>query len=139
MPRLLDAGFRVRCLVRDATRLQGRAWRGEVEVIEGDVLRPDTLAAAMCGAAAAYYLVHSLGAGSDFSARDVQAARNFGIAAHAAGIARIIYLGGLGDPDTELSAHLRSRQQTGRCVAGKRSGRHRVSRRGDCGIGQPVI
>jgi len=57
--------------------------------------------------------VHSLGAGSDFSERDVQAARNFGNAAKSAGIKRIIYLGGLGDPATALSAHLRSRHQTG--------------------------
>jgi len=113
IPRLLDAGFRVRCLVRDATRLQGRAWRGDVELAEGDVLRPDSLAAAMSGAAAAYYLVHSLGAGAGFSGRDVQAARNFGTAATCAGVGRIIYLGGLGDPAADLSAHLRSRQDTG--------------------------
>lgn len=113
VPRLLEAGFRVRCLVRDASRLQGRRWRDEVELTQGDVLRPDSLAAAMDGAVAAYYLVHSLGAGADFSERDVQAARNFGEAAKAAGVGRIIYLGGLGDPATELSAHLRSRQQTG--------------------------
>ena len=116
VPRLLDAGFRVRCLVRDASRLQGRPWRDEVDLIEGDVLRPESLAAAMEGAVAAYYLVHSLGAGADFSARDVQAARNFGAAAKAAGVGRIIYLGGLGDPATELSAHLRSRQQTGEAL-----------------------
>ncbi len=113
VPRLLDAGYRVRCLVRDASRLQGRAWHSEVELIEGDVLLPDSLPAAMHGAAAAYYLVHSLGAGADFSARDTQAARNFSLAAMGAGVGRIIYLGGLGDPATELSAHLRSRQQTG--------------------------
>ena len=63
---LLDAGYRVRCLVRDATRLQGRAWRDGVETIEGDVLRPESLADAMRDAAVAYYLVHSLGAGADF-------------------------------------------------------------------------
>lgn len=59
VPRLLEAGFRVRCLVRDASRLQGRPWRDEVELIEGDVLRPDSLTAAMAGAEAAYYLVHN--------------------------------------------------------------------------------
>jgi uncharacterized protein YbjT (DUF2867 family) len=113
VPRLLDAGYRVRCLVRDATRLQGRAWRDDVETIEGDALRPEALAAAMRGAAVAYYLVHSLGAGADFSERDVHAARNFGVAAKGEAAERIIYLGGLGDPATELSAHLRSRHQTG--------------------------
>ena len=116
VPRLLEAGYRVRCLVRDATRLQGRVWRDEVEVVEGDVLRPDSLANALRGTAVAYYLVHSLGAGADFSERDAQAARNFGAAAKSAGVERIIYLGGLGDPATALSAHLRSRQQTGEAL-----------------------
>lgn len=116
VPRLLEAGFRVRCLVRDTSRLQGRTWRDQIELIEGDVLRPDSLTAAMDGAVAACYLVHSLGAGSGFSERDVQAACNFGSAAKIAGVGRIIYLGGLGDPATELSAHLRSRQQTGEAL-----------------------
>jgi uncharacterized protein YbjT (DUF2867 family) len=71
------------------------------------------MADAMLGAGVAYYLVHSLGAGSDFPERDVQAARNFGAAAKRAGVGRIIYLGGLGDPSAELSTHLRSRQDTG--------------------------
>ena len=113
VPRLLEAGFRVRCLARDAVRLQGRTWRGEVELVEGDVLRPESLTAAMRGVTAAYYLVHSLGAGSDFPERDVQAARNFGAAAKHAAVSRIVYLGGLGDPATALSAHLRSRHETG--------------------------
>jgi uncharacterized protein YbjT (DUF2867 family) len=113
VPRLLDAGFGVRCMARDASRLQGRAWRSRVEVVEGDVLRPDSLTEVMRGVSAAYYLVHSLGAGSDFSERDLRGARNFGSAAKSEGVQRIIYLGGLGDPATQLSAHLRSRQQTG--------------------------
>lgn len=106
----------MRCLVRDASRLQGRPWCAEVDLVEGDVLRPDSLRAAMDGVAAAYYLVHSLGAGANFSERDVQAARYFGAAAKAAGVGRIIYLGGLGDPAADLSAHLRSRQQTGEAL-----------------------
>jgi uncharacterized protein YbjT (DUF2867 family)/uncharacterized protein YndB with AHSA1/START domain len=65
------------------------------------------------GVTAAYYLVHSLGGGADFHARDLTAARNFGAAARAAGVERIIYLGGLAESSTELSEHLRSRQQTG--------------------------
>jgi uncharacterized protein YbjT (DUF2867 family) len=65
---------------------------------------------AMNGVVSAYYLVHSLGSGSDFSERDVVAARQFGAAAKSAGVKRIIYLGGLGDPGTALSAHLRSRK-----------------------------
>lgn len=113
VPRLIAAGFRVRCLVRDATRLQGRTWYDEIETVEGDVLARDSLAAAMQGVSAAYYLIHSLGAGENFSERDMQAARNFGAAARQDGVARIIYLGGLGDPGTDLSVHLRSRHETG--------------------------
>ncbi len=92
VPRLLDAGYRVRCLVRDPARLQGRPWLAKVEVVPGDVLKPDTLAAAMAGVRDVYYLVHSLGGGSDFSQRDLAAARNCGAAARAAGVERILYL-----------------------------------------------
>lgn len=113
VPRLLAAGHAVRCLVRDPERLQGRPWLDQVEVARGDVLAPDTLAPAMNGVAVAYYLVHSLGGGQDFHERDLAAARAFSAAARAAGVQRIIYLGGLGDPGADLSPHLRSRQETG--------------------------
>jgi uncharacterized protein YbjT (DUF2867 family) len=113
VPRLLEAGCRVRCLVRDPGRLQGRTWLSRVEVVRGDVLAPATLPAAMAGVDTAYYLVHSLAAGQDFHERDLEAARAFGAALAAAGGRRIIYLGGLGDPGHDLSPHLRSRQQTG--------------------------
>ena len=82
----------------------------------GDVLRPDSLSDALHGVTVAYYLVHSLGAGSDFPERDVTAARRFGTAAKNAGVERIIYLGGLGDPAKALSAHLRSRHETGEAL-----------------------
>lgn len=113
VPRLLQAGFRVRCTVRDATRLQGRPWRDQVQVVTADVLAPDSLQPAMDGVQIAYYLVHSLGSGSDFTHRDLEAARNFGKAAKRAGVERIVYLGGLGDSQSQLSDHLRSRQETG--------------------------
>ncbi len=113
VPRLLGRGVRVRCLARDASRLQGRPWLTDVELVVGDVLRPESLPDAMRGVAVAYYLVHSLGGGSGFPERDATAARNFGSAAKNAGVQRIIYLGGLGDPQKELSTHLRSRQETG--------------------------
>jgi uncharacterized protein YbjT (DUF2867 family) len=57
--------------------------------------------------------MHSMARGSGFHERDMAAARAFGHAAAAAGVERIVYLGGLGDPATELSHHLRSRQETG--------------------------
>ncbi len=113
VPRLLEMGYRVRCLVRDPVRLQGRPWHGAVEIVAGDVLQPETLASAMREVQAAYYLVHSLGGGADFHQRDLSAAGYFGVAARAAGIERIVYLGGLAEASPELSEHLRSRQQTG--------------------------
>lgn len=113
VPRLLGSGFRVRCLARDPARLQGRPWLAQVEVAVGDCLRPETLPAAMQHVEVAFYLIHSMAAGHDFEQRDVLAARNFAAAARAAGARRIIYLGGLGDPDSSLSEHLRSRQETG--------------------------
>ncbi|MCX6997166.1 MAG: SDR family oxidoreductase [Kiritimatiellaeota bacterium] len=113
VPRLLAAGYRVRCLVRDPARLKGRAWLSQVEFAQGDMLQPETLVAAMRGVRALYYLVHSLGGGSDFASRDLMAARNCAAAARASGVERIIYLGGLGDPHANLSPHLRSRQETG--------------------------
>jgi uncharacterized protein YbjT (DUF2867 family) len=113
VPRLLEAGYQVRCLVRDARRLQGRPWTDQVEVVEGDALRPETLPAAMEGVWATYYLIHSLTDTKEYRERDIVVARNFGQAARDAGVKRIIYLGGLGDPETQLSVHLRSRQETG--------------------------
>ncbi|MCS6907107.1 MAG: SDR family oxidoreductase [Anaerolineales bacterium] len=113
VPALLEKGYRVRVLARDPRRLQGRPWLGQVEVAEGDVLRPETLPHALKGVTAAYYLVHSMTANPDFDRRDLQAAQNFAQVARQEGVQRMIYLGGLGDPQANLSKHLRSRQQTG--------------------------
>jgi uncharacterized protein YbjT (DUF2867 family) len=113
VPRLLEAGLRVRCLVRDPARLQGRTWLPHVEVARGDVFDRPSLAAAMAGVDTAYYLVHSLATGDDFHQRDLDAARTFGAAFAAAGGTRVIYLGGLGNPGHDLSPHLRSRHDTG--------------------------
>ncbi len=116
VPRLLEAGYQVRCLVRDPARLQGRPWFDNVEVAPGDVLKPETLPAALYGVDAAYYMIHSMKSSADFHRRDLTAARNFGNAAKSAGVKRLIYLGGLVDPHTELSEHLSSRQQTGQVL-----------------------
>jgi uncharacterized protein YbjT (DUF2867 family) len=115
--RLIQAGYPVRVLVRDKTRLQGRSWLSQVEVVEGDVFNPDSLLKALAGVSVAYYLIHSMSGSVDFDQRDLQAARNFGKAAQANSVERIIYLGGLGNPDSDLSKHLRSRQQTGQALA----------------------
>jgi len=113
VPVLLEAGYNVRVMVRDSIRLQGRSWIEQVDVVAGDVLQPDTLDAALEGIDVAYYLIHSMRSGEDFHERDIRAASNFGIAAERHGVKRIIYLGGLGDTETKLSQHLRSRQETG--------------------------
>lgn len=113
VPRLLEEGYPVRVLVRDPSRLAGRPWSGEVEVFQGDALKPGTLSAAMEGVSIVYYLIHSMSGAPDFRQRDLDAAHNVGEAAREAGVERIIYLGGLGDPQASLSAHLRSRHETG--------------------------
>ena len=115
-PLLLAQGYQVRCLARDPERLRGRSWAGKVELVQADLLQPGGLEAAMRGVDIAYYLVHSLGSGAGFHRTDLQAARNFGEAARAAGVRRVIYLGGLADSSPELSEHLRSRQQTGEAL-----------------------
>jgi len=113
VPALLQAGCRVRCLVREPARLASRSWAERIEIVAGDVLRPETLSPALAGVDAAYYLIHGMSEGAEFHRRDLDAARNFGAAARADGVRRLIYLGGLGDPTADLSQHLRSRQATG--------------------------
>jgi uncharacterized protein YbjT (DUF2867 family) len=106
------AGHRVRCLARRPETLHGRVGAG-TEVMRGDCLDPASLGPAFAGVHTAYYLVHSMGATKDFAELDREAARNFGREARKAGVRRIIYLGGLGDPGDDLSPHLKSRQETG--------------------------
>ena len=118
VPRLLEAGLEVRCLVRDRERLRGKPWFDNVEVVEADVLEPETLSAAFAGVHTAYYLIHSMGAAeAGFENRDLKAAKNFAEAAKAAGVAHIVYLGGLGSGSKGMSKHLASRQQTGQALA----------------------
>lgn len=112
LPLLEQAGHRVRCLARRPESLAGRVGAG-TEIVSGDVLDRDSLDAAMQGVEVAYYLVHSMGATGSFEEADRAAARHFGDAARAAGVTRIIYLGGLGREQESLSAHLRSRQEVG--------------------------
>ncbi|MHB8066448.1 MAG: SDR family oxidoreductase [Desulfobaccales bacterium] len=119
VPRLLDAGYRVRALARSPLKLQGRPWAGHplIELAAGDVLDYDSLLRAAQGCRAAYYLVHSMGAAGDFSEKDRRAAGNMAKAAAQARLERLIYLGGLGSAtDTHLSEHLRSRQEVARIL-----------------------
>lgn len=114
VPKLLEKGHVVRCLARRPEVLEGR-WKG-VEIVKGDVLSAESssLVNALSGIDVAYYLVHSMTAGEEgFEERDRQASRNFAEAARAAGVRRIIYLGGLGSTEQQLSPHLKSRQEVG--------------------------
>lgn len=112
LPLLAADGWRVRCLARQPDNLSPRVPAG-VEVVPGDLLDAASLSAAMQGVEAAFYLVHSMGATGDFETQDRLAAEHFASAARAAGVQRIIYLGGLGEDEPDLSAHLRSRHEVG--------------------------
>lgn len=123
VPRLLDKGYRVRCLARAPRKLADRAWADDpsVEIMGGDVDDVDALADAMRGCTTAYYLIHSMMvAGESYRRRDHDLALNFAQAAERAGIERIIYLGGLGETGAGLSEHLESRREVERALASGR-------------------
>jgi uncharacterized protein YbjT (DUF2867 family) len=109
---LEQSGVSVRCLTRRPEALRDVV-APSTELVQGDVLDADSLSAAFEGVGTAYYFVHSMGDDRDFEVQDRLAATNFAKAAAAAGVRRIVYLGGLGNPDHKLSKHLRSRQETG--------------------------
>jgi len=106
---------RIRCLTRRPEVLAPRV-RGSTTVVAGDISDPKALRSALEGVAAAFYLVHAMDGNKDFVRRDHEAAAQFGSAAKAAGVLRIIYLGGLGK-GPGLSKHLASRQEVGRVLA----------------------
>ncbi len=115
IPLLEERGFNVRCLARRPEFLRSRVG-SRTEVVEGDLLDAELLPSAMEGTRVAFYLVHSMGTGVDFEEEDRRAARNFAKAARENGVQRIIYLGGLGDDEQELSPHLRSRHEVGQIL-----------------------
>ncbi|WP_153033794.1 SDR family oxidoreductase [Amycolatopsis sp. YIM 10] len=112
VPGLLAAGYSVRCLVRDPSKLRDVPWAGEVEIVRGDVLDADSLHAATEGVDVLYYLVHSLSQ-KGFAGIDRQAALLTAEAARDNGVGRIVYLGGLKPEGEELSDHLASRAEVG--------------------------
>ena len=120
VPRLLAAGYRVRCVARRAEKLRTRRWATDprVEFVEADVADVAAMRAALAGCEAAFYLVHSmLAAGADYAAHDAALARAFAAAAAAAHLPRIVYLGGLGETGAGLSEHLASRREVERELA----------------------
>lgn len=120
--KLDEKGYQIRCLVRPPETLDLTIpLIHEPEIVYGDLLDQDSLSGALEGMDAAYYLVHSMGGRSiretlAFEEKDRKAAENFLKAADAAGLSRIIYLGGLGDISDNLSHHLASRQEVGRIL-----------------------
>jgi uncharacterized protein YbjT (DUF2867 family) len=118
VPRLLEAGFRVRCMTRSRARLRDQPWADRVEVVQGDAAREQDAYAALEGVDVAYYLIHSMLGGSSFEEVDRAAARVFATAAAEAGLGRLVYLGGLCPDEGPLSAHMRSRMEVGRILLG---------------------
>lgn len=112
LSRLQHQGLRVRCLTRRPEALGDRV-NSTTEVVHGDVFDPQSLETGLQGVETAYYLVHSMGDNRNFESQDRIAAENFAKAATRVGVSRVVYLGGLGNPDERLSKHLRSRQETG--------------------------
>ncbi len=132
IPRLQQLPVTLRCAARKPENLRQRL-HSETEIVQADVLEPETLAEALQGVHTAYYLVHSMGTASDFEDDDRRGAKNFAMAAREAGVSRIIYLGGLGGSDDRLSKHLRSRQEVGQIL--KESGAQVVEFRASVIIG----
>jgi uncharacterized protein YbjT (DUF2867 family) len=119
-PRLIDDGFRIRCLVRSPRKLAGRTWAANlgVEIRQADLPDSPSLAKNLAGCEAAFYLTHSMtSAGAEYANRDRHLALQFASAAREAGVGRIIYLGGLGETGPDLSEHLSSRREVEEALA----------------------
>ena len=127
VPRLLEAGYRVRCAVRSPRKLESRAWAQDprVEIVQADLADVSAITAAATGVSAAFYLVHSMqAAGSKYREVDRRLAQNFVDACDAGGVERILYLGGLGETGDNLSKHLVSRREVEEVL---RSGRTQLT------------
>jgi len=112
VPLLARRGHVLALMARDPRPLAAR-FPG-ARVVGADLLDPETLQPAVAGIDLAFYLAHSMGGGeAGFAERDRRAARNFAGAAAQAGVGRIVYLGGLGDDEADLSHHLASRHEVG--------------------------
>lgn len=120
VPRLLEQGYSVRCLVRAPRKLADRPWAAHpaVEILPSDLTEPERVADQLAGCATAFYLVHSMqAAGSSYAEHDRRLARSFADACARAGVERIVYLGGLGETGEHLSEHLSSRREVERLLS----------------------
>ncbi|MDQ0769999.1 uncharacterized protein YbjT (DUF2867 family) [Pseudarthrobacter defluvii] len=114
VPRLLEAGHKVKVLVRSPDKIAGVPWRDKVDVVESSLDDGGALREALAGVDVFYYLVHSMAAGAGFEAKEKAMAATAADAAAAAGVDRIVYLGGLHPRGVELSTHMRSREAVGK-------------------------
>jgi uncharacterized protein YbjT (DUF2867 family) len=114
--RLLGEGWQVRVLTRDGAGLATHPWADEVDVIEGDAQDAGVLADAARGVDVAWFLIHSMTGTYQYATRDRTIATRFGQACRAAGVSRIVYLGGLYPQDEALSEHLESRREVGQVL-----------------------
>jgi len=105
-----EAGHDVSAMTRHP-----ESYRGPGSPVQGDIADAGSLRSALGGQDVAYYLVHSLDH-ADFAERDRTGAQAFGDAAAAAGVSQVVYLGGLGEDDDDLSPHLRSRREVERIL-----------------------
>jgi uncharacterized protein YbjT (DUF2867 family) len=113
IPSLLERGYRVRCLVRDPAKLSHRSWLPQIEIVKADLIEYESVEKALTGVTYAYYLIHNMATGDQYSERDITSALNFASAASSTGVEHIIYLGGLADASAKMGSHLRSRMETG--------------------------
>lgn len=113
---LIDHGYKVKILVRNLSRVKSQPWFNEVEVVVGEADDPNTIKEALRDVSVAYYLLHSLLTPNNFESHEEKLAKTFSAACKKAGVERIVYLGGMVDEKSELSAHLRSRATTGQIL-----------------------
>jgi uncharacterized protein YbjT (DUF2867 family) len=114
--QLLTDGFKVRVFVRDAKKISGQPWIDQVELATGNANDYSQTLASLEGVHTAFYLLHSINAGTNFDEVEAAMARNFAKAAEAAGVSQIVYLGGIAN-DKQISQHLESRANTGKQLA----------------------
>lgn len=113
VPALLEVDHDVRVLVRNAGKAHAHDWASQVDIHQGDATNQEDVRSAMQGVDVLYYLLHSIGSGSDFAETERRIAQTFADEAKAAGVSRIVYLGGMDPQDEELSEHLASRKEVG--------------------------
>ena len=116
VPVLLEQGYGVRVMVRDARKASSRDWSDDVEIAVADATDDEHVTQALEGIDVAYYLMHSIGSGDDFARTERTIAQTFAKAAKRQGVKRIVYLGGMQPEGEELSEHLRSRAEVGRVL-----------------------